>query len=84
MVGGAPWTRNAIRQYRHRYPEATATLEARIPDGMSVLIIADRRPGQWGAVLTTGWREIARTERSYPTITAAAYAAIHAGEVLDA
>jgi hypothetical protein len=80
LVGGAPWTREVIRQRRHRDPATIAALEAKIPDGHSVLLIpANGNYGSWVGVLVEGFREIARSPQAAPSITAAAYAAIHAG-----
>jgi hypothetical protein len=80
LVGGAPWTREAIREYRHQHPVDVEVLEARIPDGHSVLLIpANGNYGSWVGVLVEGFREIARSPQAAPSITAAAYAAIHAG-----
>lgn len=78
LVGGAPWTREAIRQYRHRQPDDASRIEASIPDGMSVLLTCGRRYGMWGAVLTEGFRMVARTDTVHKTIGEAVAAAMYA------
>lgn len=80
IVGAAPWTREAIRQYHHRYPDAFAAMEAAIPDGLGVVITAGRSPGQWGAVLreARSATEVDRVPSEHNTIASAVYAVLAA------
>ena len=84
IVGGAPWTREAIRQFRHAHPAAFEEAAAQIPEGMKVLLIpANARPGVWIGVLVEGFREVARGQAAY-SIPSAVAGALYAGGVTHA
>jgi len=84
IVGGAPWTREAIRQYRHQHPDAFDEAAAQIPEGMKVLLIpANGRPGTWIGVLVEGFREITRSTAQH-SIPSAVGAALFAAGVTHA
>jgi hypothetical protein len=75
IVGGAPWTREAIRQFRHQHPAAFDEAAAQIPEGMTVLLIpANGAPGTWIGVLCEGFREVTRStaQHSIPSAVGAA------------
>ena len=69
--GGAPFTRQAIADFRHQYPDTFARLEAKVPAGHHVTLICRGRPRPLGAVLVGPDGEVARVEPGYPTVAAA-------------
>ena len=85
VAGAAPWTKDAIRQLRHRYPDTLARIEAAIPADSYIVLTASRTRGPWGAVLMAGDdqappREVARTT-GHPTINAACWGVLYAAGV---
>ncbi len=76
ILGAAPWTRSAIRGYWYLHPEEAEALEARVPDGATVVLTAGRQPGSLGAVLRAGGVEVARVEPVHHTVQAAVSAVL--------
>jgi len=57
IVGGSPWTRNAVAAMD---PFARSITEGRIPDGHRIVVAASRKPGDWTLVLRNEQGEVAR------------------------
>jgi hypothetical protein len=76
IVGAAPWTRSAIRGYWHVHPAEAEALEARVPEGATVVLTAGRQPGSLGAVLRAEGIEVARVEPVHRTVGAAVSAVL--------
>lgn len=57
IYGGSPWTRTAIRQLD---PDELAQIDAVLPPGMTVMLGAERRPGQWIVHLMLNARPVHR------------------------
>ena len=85
VIASTPWSRTALRNFAHQYPDELAAIEEAIPDGHYIVFGAARRPGDWTMVLMreddqAPTREVARAVHQ-TTIQSGCYAAIHAGKV---
>lgn len=79
VLGATPWSREAIRQFRARYPIALAAIEDATPDSHHITLVCSRSRSPFGAVLwdEANGVEVARVPAEHPTLAAAAYAVLH-------
>lgn len=84
--GGAPWMRDAIRNFAGQYPDTLAAVEESIPDKHHVSLTCGGRPRPLGAILVDDehQREVCRVEPAYHSVGAAVYAVLNAARTVAA
>ncbi len=78
VKGGAPWMREAVRQFAHSDPAWLARIEEAIPDGTFVSLFCGARPRPLGAALFRGNEMLARVSPTYHSVGSAAEAVLRA------
>lgn len=86
VIGATPWTRAALATEDDLNPEAVAAVKLAIPDGYSIIIGCQRKPGQWSAHLrrvgSVGLGgEVARTHPYHTSVIAACWAVLEKAQV---